>query len=218
MAINIEKSALLLVEGKDEVGFFGALADHLNISNKIQIEYYEAEKSNLRIALQSILLNTNFRLLTHLGIVSDADYSTDALNSIQSAIEQTNRLDKNRQLPMPEQAFLPFGDDTLKVSALILPGEGLDGMLEDLILQANQDDPAMACVKQYFTCLAENDIPFIQERVPKVKTQVFLASKVVSIRESKRDNWLKNIYTRDWWSWDNPSFDQVKAFLQQMVS
>ena len=215
----IEKTPcrLLLVEGQDEIRFFTALAEELGISDALQIVCFQDKNGNLRQTLIRLALDPKRNELVSLGIVRDAEYNTNALDSVCGAIRTINGKYPTSKLPIPDEEITPAGDD-LKVSVMILPGAGFEGMLEDLILNAYQRDSAMACVDRYFECLEEQNINVIKERVPKNRMRVFLASKMVSPSKSKKDHWMGDIYRRDWWSWEHTEFNPAKSFLQDLAT
>jgi hypothetical protein len=213
--IKNDPCRLLLVEGKDELYFFAALCDELGITDKVQIEEFQG-KENLRIFLLNLVNDEDFENLIYVGIIRDADYGGDPFRSVCDAIAASNTRHPHNKLPVPDNELIPAGDE-LKVNAMILPGDGLEGMLEDLILNAYSRDTAMTCVDQYFSCLKEQKVEMITNRLPKARMRVFLVSKIVSIPKSKTDNWLADIYHRKWWSWDKSAFAEVKAFLRQLT-
>lgn len=212
-------SRLLLVEGDDDKAFFLALTQHLKLSGSVWIYSYEG-RDQLDDALIALVNEPRFELLNHLGIVRDSDFNTDAFSSVCSRIRRANRINPRHQLPVPERALESSGSD-LKTSILILPNDGIEGMLEDLILKAFEHDPAMLCADDFFRCLENSDINSKREVLPKAKTRVFLAGKAVDERNDRRasEAWeLQYIFRLSWWSWDNPTFDQVKAFLQKLAT
>ena len=104
---------------------------------------------------------------------------------------------------------------------MILPGSGVEGMLEDLVLSAFDDDPAMACAEDYFACLQDNGINLKRHILPKAKSRVFLAGKAADAQHDRQtsESWeIQYLFHLNWWSWDNSVFEPVKAFLQQLAT
>ena len=94
-------------------------------------------------------------------------------------------------------------------------------MLEDLVLNALSTDPVSSCVDDYFTCLEERDITLKRTVLPKARVRVFIAGKVVDDEAigKDRDTWeMRYAFRSDWWSWDSPAFNKVKAYLTQLAS
>jgi len=206
---------LLIVEGADEVTFFKALCEFLDIGHLIQIEDYKG-KDRLRLFLANLVEDsTSFDRLAHLGIVRDAGYNTNAFDSIRSALRHANTKNVLNQLPIPEKNFVPFGNQ-LKVSTLILPDDALEGTLENVVLESFKEDSIIACVNAYFACLTSNGLALTENVLPKATMRVFLAGKSVVTGDTRW--WITDIYTQDWWSWDSPAFDSIKLFLRQMIT
>ena len=70
----------------------------------------------------------------------------------------------------------PAGESP-KVSTIILPDEGVEGMLEDLVLSAYSEDPVSSCVEDYFHCLEERRVTLKRTVLPKARVRVFIAGK-----------------------------------------
>ena len=209
---------LLLVEGEDDFAFFLALLKQLELDKEIHVIHYKG-KDNLAQGLANVVNNQRFEELVQLGIVRDADFDTDALSSVRSNIDKVNR-ETGKGLAKPKRHLEPTGESP-KVSAIILPDEGVDGMLEDLVLNALSADPVSSCVNDYFTCLEERGISLKRTVLPKARARVFIAGKVADDAGTGKDRetWeLRYAFRRDWWSWDSPVFDRAKDYLTQLAS
>ena len=209
---------LLLVEGNDDASFFYALLRELDLAVDIYIYDYQGSEK-LDMALSNVVQDRRFEELVHLGIARDADFNIDAFSRACSSIERANRVNPRHQLPIPQRHMESQGDQ-LKVTVCILPDSDVDGMLEDLILEACLSDPAMSCVEDYFRCLQDNGISLKDHVLPKAKTRVYIAGKAADETGTKNDKetWEPQyIFRRPWWSWGSPVFDQVKAFLHQLA-
>ena len=209
---------VLLVEGKDDFSFFLTLLKKLELDKTIRIYCY-CGKDNLAQGISNVVQDGRFEELKHLGIVRDADFDTDALSSVRSSIDRVNR-ETGRELARPETHMEPAGESP-KVSTIILPDEGVEGMLEDLVLSAYSEDPVSSCVEDYFTCLEERRVTLNKTVLPKARVRVFIAGKVVDDEGfgRDRDSWeLRYAFRSDWWSWDSPAFNKVKAYLTQLAS
>lgn len=200
---SIDKPALLLVEGDEEVGFFGALLKHLGIS---EIQIMKAGKTRFRDNLSTYRLMSGFDSVRSIGVVRDADDSARAaFDSVRDSLKHNN-------LPQPNAILMP-STDTPRTMVLIMPpdGEGTGRMLEDLCWASMMDDPAMPCVAQYFECLAEKDFAHRPTAIAKARVHAFLASR------EEPDLRLGEAAGKGYWNFDSPVFEQVKNFLQQVA-
>ena len=212
-------SRLLLVEGKEDKQFFIQLGYPSELPCILQYE----GKNNLAGFLYQLIQNSNFKQVSQIGIVRDADYGTDAFQSVRTAIKNANA-NSPRQLPVPKTVIEP-SEGSPKVSVLILPSEERDGMLEDLVLDALNNDPITPCVNDFFTCLKDRKVEIVQERLPKARVRVFITGKNVDRQAAVSDDtdklYLSDIYKMSWWRgaafWKHESFDEAKAFLRQLV-
>jgi hypothetical protein len=201
---QIEKSSILVVEGKDEEQFFQSLLRHLNIE-RIQILPLGG-KTQLKDNLNAIKSLTGYDDVNSIGIVRDANGNRKgAFDSVCSAL-------KGADLPVPDNPLIPVAGDP-KVTVMIMPPEenmGTGRMLEDLCYAAVAEDRAIKCVKQYFECLEEQGLSLPDNAIAKARIHAFLASR------KEPDLRLGEAAQKGYWRWDNPAFDEVKAFLQQL--
>jgi len=202
MAIEITQPNLLVVEGKEEELFFGAFIKHLDLQN-VQVMGIGG-KTTLRRNLKALTLSPHFADVIFLGIVRDANNDPGAaFQSVRDALHAVN-------LPAPECPLVPAGDSP-RVAVMILPEEGVAGMLEDLCLGSVMQDPAMHCAEQYFECLHREGLS-LPDNMSKAKVQVFLASRP---RAGLR---LGEAAQAGYWPWDAEAFQQVRTFLQLIGS
>ena len=210
---------LLLVEGATDADFIYALTGNLRLKSAYWVYDYRG-KDSLHQALELVVRDTRFEELRHLSIIRDAEFDTDAFGSVCDLIRNANRINPRNQLAVPVEDSVPAGEEP-KTSVLILSGEGVEGMIEDLVLDAYDDDPIMPCVDSYFSCLEDSGISLKREVKPKARTRVFIAGKNVDDRSSGDDSedWeLRYVFKSSWWAWDSPVFDPVKAFLRQLAT
>lgn len=205
--IKIEQPNILVVEGKDEELFFGALIKHLGLES-FQILPIGG-KDKLQQSLQALAKASGFHEVAFLGIVRDADADPEAsFQSVKKALQNAN-------LPAPEHPEVTVGEKP-RVAVLILPEARERGTLEDLCLKAVEQDPAMSCVEQYFQCLDQiqrlDQKGLSPDNISKAKVQVFLASRH---RAGLR---LGEAAQAGHWPWDGGVFERIKGFLQQIGS
>jgi hypothetical protein len=201
--IHIEKPSLLVVEGKDEELFFGALRKHLGLQN-LQILGIGG-KTNLRTNLEALTRTHDFGSVLRLGVVRDAnDEPGAAFQSVCGALKAAG-------LPVPTSPLESAGDCP-RVAVMIVPGSGETGKMEDICLAAVAQDPAIPCVEQYFECLKEklkkDDLP---EDFSKARIHAFLASR------HKPDLRLGEAAQTGYLPWDHEAFQPAKDLLKMVA-
>ena len=167
---EIENKRLLIVEGKDERGFFGALLREMDLVQDIQVMDIGG-KTMLPGSLEHLVSQDGFDDVVFLGIVRDANTNPKGtFDSICGALRKAN-------LPCPEKPMKITGEKP-SIITCVLPAPDRNGELEDLCLEAVAEDPAMECVDDYFSCLKEKEAPFPKDtELSKAKVRVFLASR-----------------------------------------
>ncbi len=216
------KSRLLLVEGKEDQEFFIQLGYHLGFTSESPLHILQYEgKDKLAGFLYQLIQNPNFKQVSQIGIVRDADYGTDAFQSVQSALERANQYSKKQPLPVPQIPMQP-AEGRPRISALILPADA-EGMLEDLVMNALKEDTIMPCVDDFFICL-DRKAAIVQERLPKARVRVFITGKNMDAQATISDDasklYLSDIYHMSWWDnelWEHDGFKDAKAFLRQLA-
>ena len=84
---EIKSAIQLIVEGNDQRNFFEAFTSHLSITN-VQIQDFGGV-SQLRDFLEGLVSATGFQTVQSLGIVRDAETSSErAFQSVQSSLER----------------------------------------------------------------------------------------------------------------------------------
>ncbi|MBL7064444.1 MAG: hypothetical protein ISS49_09620 [Anaerolineae bacterium] len=142
----ITRSKVLVVEGQDEKNLFSKLITCLDLPD-IEIRDIGG-KTKFRRNIKTLTITSGYDRVTSVGIVTDADKQPQgAFDSICDALEAAG-------LPRPTAPLRPTGDDP-QVAVMILPGDGREGMLEDLYLESVADDPVMPCLEEHFRCLEE---------------------------------------------------------------
>ena len=198
--ISVTDPKQLLVEGRDEELFFGALLRHLEIDN-VQVQNYGG-KNKLRPFLGVFMITPGFDQVESVGIVRDADDSVaSAFRSVQDSLNVTG-------LPTPREMMGTAGDSPM-VTVFIMPDNAKCGALEDLCLSALEDEPVIPCVLEFMQCVSQS-----AEKVPsneaKAKVHAFLASREdpeLRLGEAARRGYLP---------WGNPAFAQLIEFLGRM--
>lgn len=217
------KTRILLVEGRDDKEFFIQLGAHLGFDDATPIHILEyGGRDGLAHRLHLLTQDQAFPTVSVIGVVRDADYKTDALQSIQDAIRTCNR-NGPIELSIPQSALEPTSGQPA-ISALLLPAIGREGMLEDMVLDALNDDPVFGCADEFFECLQRSDIPVAKHRLPKAKVRVFISGKnaaVSAVGDDINRQYFSDIYRMSWWQpefWDHPAFNNAKTFLHQLLA
>ena len=198
---RIEKPKLLLVEGNDEVRLFCALAKSIGAED-VQIRAYRG-KDNLRRFLRVIPQIPGYSELKAIAVARDADENGDgAAQSVRDALAAA-------ALPVPDSPLKPADDGRIAVRYLIIPPNSESGALEDVCLASVAEDPAMACVEDYFRCVERRALDGPKAaRMSKARVHAFLSSREnPSLR-------LGEAAERGVWRFDAPAFSPLKDILR----
>lgn len=217
------KSRLLLVEGKEDQEFFIQLGGRLTSTDDwlIHINQYRGT-SELEDFLIAMAGHPRFGQVKSIGIVRDADFNTDAFQSVQDAIRRANA-EIQQALPVPENAMtMAEGDKNIIV--MIMPSHKRQGMLEDLVMDIFQSDPIATCVDSYFKCIRDHGIAILEHKLSKGRLRAFVTGKNVSDQAKGDDSdklYLSDVFHMSWWKpdlWDHPAFNDAKTFLAQLLA
>lgn len=214
-ATTIEKSIILLVEGKDEELFFEKYFLHLkeyeghiwdNLENLQVISFNGTPnfERNLGFILTAI---TGYELIQKIGIIYDAD--TDAGRAFSNVTAALTRMD----IACPERQLTPTTGNP-SVNIMIVPETG-SGSIENFFLESVKDDLAMECLDSYFSCLNPfYDSERLQrpKNIYKAKMQAFLSS-----RKTPKASFGGGCQ-EGYWTYSHPAFDRIKEFLRQLIN
>ncbi len=196
--ITLEK--VLLVEGMDAFQFFKALLRHLNLLTEIEIRNFGG--INQLVFLETLMITDGFDRLNSFAIVRDAE--SNAISAFQTVSDLLSRVG----LSVPEQPMAIAQGDPV-VSVFILPDCVNSGMLETLLYQAIDDDPATSCIEELLQCLVEKGVA-LPTNMDKARVHTFLSSK------SPPGLLIGQAAHRGFWPWENSTFDGLKEFLKQI--
>ena len=167
---TIEGHSQLLVEGADEERLFNALAKYCKIQG-IQIQQYGG-KTNMKSFMKTLAGLDGFSQIETLAIVGDADTNSEsAKERIQNVLRSVNFPVPNKNLKLKSS-----DDQSLNACFLVIPHESATGMLEDVCLSSVGDDPALACVHEYLSCIESSEIT-MPKNLTKARVHAFLASR-----------------------------------------
>jgi hypothetical protein len=200
---KIENENVLVVEGKDEHGFFSALLRVMNIPNIQIIEV--GGKDNFGNVF-STYMQTEGALakIKNIGFVRDAEQleARSAFDSIRSVL-------RNYDLPYPTEPRKLVNNNGKKVNIFIMPNNGDCGMLEDLCIAAVEDTDVFTCVECFVKCY-ETKITKDKFNLPKAKILAYLSTRTPIV------NALGVAARQGVWDFTKPCFDDIKNFLREL--
>ncbi len=222
--VEIRRKNLLLVEGRDEVFFFGALLRHLE-RDDVQVLEYKG-KGNLRSTLKALRNQGGWRALLSIVVVRDADYAKEgaretAAQSVWKSVTGTlvqcgvrapaehGRLSAS-ELEHSGVPVSPAPAGPSRAAVFVAPDGVRDGMLEDLCMLAVAEDAAMPCLDAYFACLREKGIQMAAHRLPKARAHAFLASR------DEPDTRVGEAAKKGYWPWDAPAFAPLVELIRSL--
>lgn len=176
MPLAIEKQRLLIVEGKDEQGFFHALLKHLQIAS-IQI-LPVGGKDKFALEIQSITKLSGFAAIERIGIVRDSDANPKgAFDSVCSALRKV-------QLPTPPEITDFFRNHATNrcIGAAPITNRLKSYAGRHLPDYLIEEDVAFTCLQDYFACLEKHNIKHhnikhTDNAIAKARLHAFLASR-----------------------------------------
>ena len=196
----IDSGRQLLVEGRQDVQFFGAFLRYLEIHDT-QVRDYEG-KDNLLRYLRAFTGLVGFPQVESIGIVRDAD------DSAQSALQSVLGSLRYAGLPEPADFALPAAGPP-RVSIFIMPDNSGNGALEKLCLSALADETAMSCVDEFLQCVNDRTGGGPRD-ADKARIHAFLAS-----REDPELR-LGEAAQRGYIPWNHPAFTDLAQFLRDL--
>lgn len=203
---DVESETLMLVEGNDEIRFFGAFLNFLNV-DQVQIASVYGKDNFAAFLRNSVVAARNFPQLQRLILVRDADDDANsAYQSLRGALAGVG-------LSVPVSPFLSWSTGHPSVSIAILPDGSSRGNLEDLCLRSIQgsggNDAALQCVAQYLTCRGVS--PSSESgQISKARLHSYLA---VADEPGRR---LGEAADAGVWDWESPNLRPLAEFLLRL--
>ena len=197
---EIRNQKMIVVEGKDDIGFFTELLDHLRIGG-VYVDDIEGT-GNFADKLPSIEKRSGFLELTHFAVVRDRDED----NAFESIVNIMRRKMSFSEIPdRPCQ----FASGDPRVGIFIMPGGSVDGnMIEDLCLKTVETHPVMKCVNDFAECVLGLKQP--PSNIAKTKVQAFLAS------QWEEANSLGRGAQKGYWDFESSALNELKGFLEHL--
>lgn len=203
-SINLKK--VIAVEGKDEINFFNALLQHMNITDfdirEIGGKDQFPKKLPALLKARGFYLADGSSFVTHLAIIRDKD-EDEAFKSIAKIVT-------NAGLEPPTK-HSEFSNGSPKVGVFVMPGKTIDGtMLEDLCLKTVENHKAMTCVNEYASCISA--LEAAPKNIPKAKVQVFKAQIFLAAQPEIVDS-VGLGAQKKYWDFESHALDELKEFL-----
>ena len=147
--LSIQKSKVLVVEGKDEVILFGAILKVLRLHDGVQI-FDTKGKTRFPEFMDGFARHADFSIVKSIGVVQDAD--EDASGRFQSVCSKMKEL----KISVPSSPGVFIDGETHRVGVFITPNNSDVGCLETTVLRAIADKDWMPCVDTFKDCVAAN--------------------------------------------------------------
>ena len=146
----VDVRATVVCEGVNDAEVIRRLAERENIGG-VGLEHMKGDAGRLAKTLTTIASRSNFHGLPALAVVLDANGNpADALSMADKELRKIIPLGKS-PLDPDRVRQIDWNGRAFRVGAFIMPGEGQNGALEELILQSARDD-LMKCVRVFREC------------------------------------------------------------------
>jgi hypothetical protein len=201
----IRLRTVLVVEGRDMFGFFLALLRELALDSQIEVRN-GGGVPQLYDYLAVLPNIAGFDAVISLGVVCDTEADpARAFTGLCNALGRAS-------LAIPAaalQATTP--PPPPRVTVALLPDASTPGMLETVCWRALASDVRLPCVEEFLKCIATQTGQPVA-RVEKSRVYAYIASR--------EEPWflLGQAAQAGYFPWASPAFDEVKRFLQGLIS
>jgi hypothetical protein len=212
--INIEKTSILLVEGKDEVNFFDMLLKFLDIPNVQCIGVDGVD--NFGNGFVTLSKQEKFRDVDKIAFIRDADnkQAKSALDSLKSSVQSADVHFNINDISLANNNIKDIND--VRCGVYIMPDNQNSGMLEDLCIKYMKTDSICHCVEEYISCVrnngGKNGEKFEFKNKSKSIIFSYLSTKLADSPSIGRAA-QKNVF-----DFNNKCFYGIKNFLSKMFS
>ncbi|MBF0496521.1 MAG: hypothetical protein HQK58_08100 [Deltaproteobacteria bacterium] len=207
---KIIKPKLMLVEGKDDSGFFNYALNHYGLDDVQTMEF--DGKDNFRGFILELVKRYGFEDILTLVVCRDADTDkspTDAFLSVSDSLKAAG-------LPQPAEPFV-FTSELPKVAIIIMPGYDTTsstptlrpGALEDLCLEIVKEKSVLECVDNFLECVRTRH--HSPEREHKSKLHAYL-----SMVEEHAGDKLGEASSKGAFDYDHPAMQDFKKIIKSM--
>ena len=206
---------LLIGEGKSDASFLMRLMERRDVRN-IHFGFPTEATGGYGLPalgkyLSSLLPRTGFSRLRAALVFYDNDSDpVAAFNSVRDAVD----VSKPYIIPATGMVLAPPDRDKVRLMFIPMPGPGLDGAIETLMLRSVPADAASVCVDAFATCVAIH--PWSASHQSKMRLRSLIAAKC----RGNSDMTLTNI----WNVAGNPidlthsCFDDVERAVRDVVA
>lgn len=200
--IRIQRTKLLLVEGKDAEIFWTWISDRVLQRKDIQILNFGGI-TEFRGFLKSLVLDPNFDQVETLIVIQDAENDAAARGqSIQDAL-------KAARLAVPPEPFVMI-QGTPKTAYMLHPGIHAEkGTLEDLCLKTIEDEQILNCVSEFLDCTRQKGEHHSQSHKNKLYSYLAGKANFAGLR-------LGEAASRGAWNKDSPALSPFVNIIAQM--
>ncbi len=203
----IQKSKLLIVEGKDEEVFFKELFKKTDTQDTQIVS--SGGKQQFKKIFPVIINTPGFEKLQSLAVVQDADQDLQAtFNRIYSVL-------RNNEFEPPGKPGVFNTAVTPKIGVFIISDEHQQGKLESLCLSTVKSQPVMECVDSFMKCIKQESHStagkYKQPKdIHKARCRAFLSAM-------EEDTPSLGIATqKNYWDLDSEKLQALKSFLKQL--
>ena len=222
-AEDIDRQAMLLVEGVQDALFCEAILEHLNLSDKVKIVAADG-RPKIAGALKNIaqLRSVQLNTLLKLGVLQDADQSAESSKSdVVKALQSAG-------LPIPAEKFACPITDSPSTSVFIAPDNRSQGSLEDLCVRSLSRVEVQR-LDEHIERVSQRELQLGCHQVSKVQVALHLATEPAFRKHDRnfskaiRDNLRPGISIGQAakyriWDWSRPEFKPIEAFLSRLAS
>ncbi|MFN5538989.1 MAG: DUF3226 domain-containing protein [Candidatus Melainabacteria bacterium] len=197
---------VLIVEGYDEE----KLIEHLREQLDLDFEIINAKgEDKIHQEIKDALIESGERKVICLGVFRDSnDSSNAAFNGFQSFIIRLKKDYSDLEIPTEISSF---SDGTPRIGIFFSPGDGINGHLEDLLLQTIDKD-LLECIESYTECV-ESKEKVSNFKKHKIKMRAYFAVVMHDETKPNINKGLENQY----FNLDAPQLDELKSFLQEFA-
>lgn len=193
---------VLLVEGKDPKRLVPHVMRYLGAGD-LEIECFGGVEQ-LGPEIRALAKSTGFRGVKSLGIMRDAEGNAEnAFASVAGAVTSAGLT--------PPSKIGELGLGTPKVSILILPDDDNPGMLETVLLESVEDQPAMRCVEKLFECVRGTGDPLPRNK-NKARVSAYLATRI----EGGKQKHIGESAGSKVWPFEHAAFQPLCRFLKSI--
>lgn len=198
----------ILVEGGDDSRVLKALIDRMAGAASDppeDVNIYElGGKPSLKGFLPILVKSEGFERIKRIGIMLDAD------NSEKSAFEGVRSALRSSGLPIPKRiGQTAVKGSRLAITALILPGNGRKGELENLLCESFADDAVNECVEKFFECVER--LNGASKEPEKARVRAYIAA------QTDPNVAAGGAAERGYWDFEHPAFEPIRRFLSIVV-